>query len=100
MSNLLKCYGSEQATQYLLSIRYGVSCNKEKFKTEARRAANMMLLSDLSSCGAYLEQIDCFLKNVNYAPCSGITVKDCDDLVVAFVSPTPKPCYLTVNFFD
>lgn len=100
MSNLLKCYGSEQAAQYLLSIRYGVSCNKEKFRSEARRAVNMMLLSDLNSCGAYKEQRDCFLKNVNFTPCSGLTVKSCDDLIVAFVSPTSKPCYLTVNVID
>lgn len=97
---MLECYGSEQTSQYLLSIRYGISCNKESFKSEAKRALDMMLLSDLNTCGAYTEQISCFLKGKEFTPRSGITVKDCDNIVVAFVTPTPKPCYLTVNFLE
>jgi hypothetical protein len=100
MSNLLNCYGAEQSTQYLLSIRYGVTCNRDAFKSEAKQAVNLMLLSDLSDCGAYNENISCFLKGKSVTPCDGISFKDCQDIEVVFVPPTPKPCYLTANLFD
>ncbi len=94
----LNCYAADQATKYSLSKRYGVECNLEAFLTEARKAATMTILTDLSACGAYNETISCFLRGKKVDPCSPITIKDCDGEIVAFVEPTAKPCFLTATF--
>lgn len=94
----LPCYAAEQATKYSLSKRYGVACSRAEYLSELMEAANLLMLRDLPTCVSTSEKISCFLKGKSVDPCSPITIKDCSGLVVAFVEPTPTPCYLTITF--
>lgn len=99
MTNL-HCYAAEQATKYSLSVRYGVSCNRETFLKELVSAAGLIALSSLSSCIAPNEALSCFMKGKTVDPCSIIEIKDCSGLVIAWVDPEPTPCYLNAQFID
>lgn len=100
MAANLNCYALEQAAKHSLATRYGVACNREKYFEELVSAAGLIALSSLSSCVPPNEAISCFMKGKTVDPCSTIEIKDCSGIVVAWVDPEPKPCYLNAQFIN